>query len=448
MREKWGSRFGFIMATAGFSIGLGNIWRFPFVVGQNGGGAFLLVYVGFALLIGVPLLTAEISLGRKAQRTPITGMSRLTGKVTSPWNLIGWLGIGALVLIMSYYLMIIAWVIAYFVKMLSGELAGLTPEAAKETYSAFVAQPLPILAYTLLIIVFLAGVVGRGLHKGVENISSVAMPLLFLLLLALAARSLTFSGAGEGLAWYLKPDVSRLTPGAILAALGQAFYSIGIGMAVAFSFGSYLSRTQSDIPGDAALVVAADTLVAFIAGLVIFPALFAFGLEPDSGAGLLFQTVPALCNLMPFGQIFGGLFFFLMIIAGLTSAVAAFEVLSATLTDSLKMSRKLAVWVVALGLFLLSTPVILSQGPWAHLRVGDMDLFSLVDTISANYLLAVGALLLSLYTTFVWGFESFRKDTNTGSGRFRVLGFWKLPIRLLIPIAVLVILLAGLGVFT
>jgi NSS family neurotransmitter:Na+ symporter len=447
MREKWGSRFGFVMATTGFAVGLGNIWRFPYMVGQSGGGAFLLVYVAFALLIGIPLLTAEISLGRKAQLTPIAGMRRLTRKAASPWNLVGWLSVGAGVLIMSYYLMILAWVVAYFVKMARGELAGITPEIAQETYSSFIAKPLPVVAYTLFVVLLLAAMVGRGLRKGVERVSSFAMPLLLILIVALVLRSLTFPGAGEGLLWYLTPDFSRLTGEVVLAALGHAFLSIGIGMAVAFGFGSYLAPKASDVPGDAAIVVAADTFVAFLAGLMIFPALFAFGVEPNSGPGLVFMTLPTLCNLMPLGQVFGSLFFFLLTIAGLTSAVALFEILTASLTDSLGIARRKAVWIVALVLFLLSIPVILSQGPWARVRVRGMDIFALVDTVSTNYLLPVGALLLSLYTAFVWGFERFRQETNAGSGRFRVFAWWKLPIRLLIPAAVAVILLAGLGVF-
>ena len=445
-RDSWASRFGFVMATAGFAVGLGNIWRFPYLAGMNGGGAFLLVYVAIAVVIGIPLLTAEIGLGRRAQLSPLAGMVRLTGSRTSPWNAIGVLGVTAAVLIQCYYVMLIGWIAGYFVMIVSGRLAGASPESLAATFARFTSTPAPVVGYTLLVVLSMALVVARGLRGGLERLSSLAMPLLFVLLIALAVRSLTFPGALEGLRWYLAPDLSALSPGMVLAALGQAFYSIGIGMAAAFCFGSYLQSHSSDVPGNAALVVVFDTAVAFLAGLVIFPALFAFGLEPDAGPGLLFMTMTSLFAEMPAGRLFGAAFFLLLILAAMTSAAALHEALTVTVTDATGTRRRPTSWAVAAATFALSVPIILSQGPWSDLRVLGMDLFGLADTVSGNVLLPAGAFLLSLYTAFVWGFERFREETNAGAGAVRIGRFWKPFVVGLIPVAVAIVWLAGLGV--
>ncbi len=446
MREAWASRFGFIMATAGFAIGLGNIWRFPYLTGTNGGGAFLLMYVLFAILIGIPLMSAEISLGRKAQLTPVAGMISLTGSPTSPWNLIAWVGVGAAVLMQSYYVMLIGWILGYFRMIVSGQLTSMPPEQLAATYETFIGTPGPVIAYTLLVIVVLALIAGRGLRRGLERVGVYAMPVLFVLMVLLAIRSVTYPGAWAGLVWYLTPDFSAINSSSLLAAQGQAFYSIGIGMAASFGLGSYLHPDDSDVPGNAALVVACDTFIAFLAGLVIFPALFAFGLQPETGPGLLFVTMTNMFARMPGGSVFGGGFFFLLILAAVTSAAALFEVLTTSLTDLTKLRRSQATWLLA-GLFgLLSTLVILSLAPGSNLSVMGMDLFALFDTATGSYLLPLGGLMLSLYVAFVWGFDRFRDDTNTGAGRVRVTAAWKPLMLFLIPLAVAFVLLTGAGI--
>ncbi len=447
MRETWTGRVGFILATAGFSVGLGNIWRFPYLAGENGGGAFLLVYVAFAILIGIPLMTAEIALGRAAQLTPVAGMGRLTGSKTSPWNLIGWFGIVSAVLITSYYIMVIAWMTAYFVMLAGGGAdMGRTPDETRAAFDGFVSSPGPVLGYALAVTFLVALVVSRGVAKGIERYAKLLMPLLVLLLLALAVRAMTLPGAGAGLRWYLTPDFSALRPSSYLAALGQAFFSIGIGMAAAFGLGSYLDRQGSDVPGNAAMVVAFDTGVAVVAGLVLFPALFAFGMNPDQGAGLLFVTMTSLFQQMPGGAAFGAAFFFLMIIAGFTSQVAVFEILVASLADSLGMTRRSAVLVCAAGAILFGVPVILSQGPWADVHIFGMNFFDFADTVSSDYLLAAGGLLISLYVLSQWGWKRFRDEANRGAGRVRATAAWGFLLRFVIPVAVAIVLLGGFGV--
>ena len=447
MREQWSSRIGFILATAGFSIGLGNIWRFPYLAGENGGGAFLLVYVAFAVMIGIPLMTAEVGLGRKTQLTPIAGMARLTGSKTSPWNLVGWFGITAATLITAYYIMIIAWVTAYFVMLVrgGGEL-GQTPEETRAAFDAFIATPGPVFGYAFLVTLLVAYVVSRGVTKGIERYARFLMPLLVVLLVALAIRALTLPGAAAGVVWYLTPNFSALTGTSVLAALGQAFFSIGIGMAGGFVMGSYLNRHDTDVPGNTALVVAFDTGVAVVAGLVLFPALFAFGMDPDQGAGLLFITMTSLFQQMPGGMVFGAAFFFLMLVAGFTSQVAVFESLVATVVDSLGMTRKRAVVLCAAGGFLLCVPVILSQGPWSHIHIFGMSFFDFANTVSSDYLLGAGGLLLSLYVVSKWGWSRFREETNQGAGRVKVTAAWGPLIRFVIPVSVALVLLGSFGV--
>lgn len=446
-RESWGSRFGFIMATAGFAIGLGNIWRFPYMTGMNGGGAFLLVYLVVVAAIGLPLLMIEIGLGRKAQSSPVAGMATLLGSTRSPWMLIGWLGMAAAVIINAYYMMIIGWIVGYTVEAMRGDLHGLTADQLQAHFAAFTTTPGPVALYALLSIAALTLVVRRGLGAGVERLSRVAMPALFVILMALAIRALTLPGASAGLAWYLTPDFSVITAGTWMAALGQAFFSIGVGMAAGFAFGGYMAPRSSDVPGSVALVVVADTAVAVGAGLIIFPALFAFGLPPDSGPGLLFVTIPQVFSQMPGGGVFGTTFFVLLLLAGITSAVAIFEVVTASLVDSVGMPRPRAAVVTGAMWAVLSTIVILGEGPWSWIRPFGMTIFGLLDMVSTNILLPVGGLLLALYTVFVWTFDGFRRDVNEGAGALRVAGLLKPFVLVVIPVAVTLVLLTSLGVF-
>ncbi|MYG81451.1 MAG: sodium-dependent transporter [Gemmatimonadetes bacterium] len=445
MRERWGSRAGFVLTTAGFSVGLGNIWRFPYLTGENGGGAFLVVYVAIAVAIGIPLLTAELGMGRASRLTPIAGMARLTGSARSPWNLIGWIGTAAAVLITSYYVMLIAWLAAYFVMFVGTGGPGGSPSETRAAFEAFTGTPGPVIGYAALIVVLMALVVSRGVAKGIERYAKVLMPLLVLLLGALAVRAITLPGAGAGVVWYLTPDLSALTGSSVLAALGQAFFSIGIGMATAFGLGSYLDAEGSDVPGNAAMVVAFDTGVAVIAGFVLFPALFAFGMDPDQGAGLLFVTMTALFEQMPGGVMFGAAFFFLLLVAGFTSQVAVFEILVASAGDSLRMRRSRAVVLCAVGSFVICVPVILSQGPWSHVELLGMDLFDFVNRVSGDYMIAVAGLLISLFVVSRWGWSRFRDQVNRGAGRFQVSALWRPLVRFIIPVAVAIVLMGGFG---
>ncbi len=444
-RENWGSRFGFLMATAGFSIGLGTIWRFPYLLGQNGGGAFLAVYLVLAVFIGIPLFTAEISLGRKTQLTPIAGMRKLVGGRKSLWTLIGWLGVLAAFLIMSYYQLLMGWIVAYFVKTASGQFVGASTQQIQEAYTSFVSDPATVLQYTAFVVLIHGLIVTRGVQGGLEKANKWLLPLLWILLVLLAARSLTLPGAMAGVRWYLWPDPSKVTASAVLAALGQAFYSIGVGMAAAFVYGSYMDPADSDVPGGATLVVVALTITAVIAGLAIFPALFAFGLEPNGGPGLVFVTMTNLFARIPAGPLVGGIFFFLVFLAGLTSGIALLEALAASLMDSLGLSRQLTVWGSLALIFLAGIPSALAFGPWSGVRLFGRNIFELVDFVSGNILLSAGGLLIALYTAVVWGFDAFQRETNLGARRLRVFDSWRPFVRFVVPAAVVLVLLRGLG---
>ena len=280
-RESWGSIFGFIMTAAGFSIGLGNIWRFPYMTGTNGGGAFVLVYLIIILLIGIPLFTMEMSLGRKTQLNPIQGMRSVTKK-GSIWVAFGWLGVLSAFFILTYYIQIMGWILAYLIKMVTGSLSGLTAEGYSQAFENFVSNVGLVSLATIACSVIIGLISARGLEDGVEKACKIMMPSLFVMLIILAIRSLTLPGSIEGLKWYLSVDFSKINGEVVLAALGQSFFSIGIASGGAFIYGSYLQK-DSNIPGDGLMIIGFDTLAAFISGLVIFPAIFALGLSPDSG---------------------------------------------------------------------------------------------------------------------------------------------------------------------
>ena len=443
VRERWRSPLGFILATAGFSVGLGNIWRFPYLVGENGGGAFLLIYILLAVLIGIPLFTAEISMGRRAQATPVAGMRKLAGR--GPFRLIGWLGAGAAFLIMAYYQLIMGWIAAYFVRAFTGGYGAGSVSAATDSFAAFTARPGVVLAYTIPVMLLSGFIITRGLRRGIERAARLLMPVLLVFLVGLAIVSLRFDGAWEGVRWYLEPDFSAIGPETWLAALGQAFYSIGVGMMGAFVFGSYLHPRKSDIPGSAAKIVAFDTLAAILAGFVMFPALFAFGLEPDQGAGLLFVTMSGLFGRLPAGEVAAAFFFFSVFIAGLTSGLALLESLAASAMDSFGWHRQRSLWTVLAVILLAGVPIALGGGPWAAVQVGGRGLFELADYLSGNIFLTVGGLLISLYAATVWGFERFRAETNEGAGRVRVTAAWGPVMRFIVPIAVGLVVLAGVG---
>ena len=440
-RENWGSRFGFIMATAGFSIGLGNIWRFPYLVGTNGGGAFVLVYLIICLLIGVPLFTMEMAIGRKTQLNPVEGMRAVTKK-GSPWVSFGWLGVLSAFIILTYYIQIMGWIGAYVVKMISGQLAGLTSEGYVQVFADFTANPLIVGGFTLGCAIIVGIISSKGLENGIEKACKILMPALFGMLIILAIRSLTLDGAMEGLKWYLSVDFSKINASVILAALGQCFFSIGIASGGAFVYGSYLKK-DSNIPSDGLMVIGFDTLAALLAGVVIFPAIFALGLPTDSGASLLFITMSNLFDKLPLGTFFGAMFFILVFFAALSSAIGYLEPIVMTISEVGKIDRKKSVWIALVAIFIVGLPTIMAQGPWADVLIGGRNFFDFADYLSGNIMMPFGALVLSFYTLFIWKFKNFKQEANIGASGFIVFDWWKPLVTIVIPIALAIIFVTG-----
>lgn len=441
-RESWGSRFGFIMAAAGFSIGLGNMWRFPYLTGQYGGGAFLFVYIIICLLIGIPLFNMEMSLGRKTQLNPVEGMRKLTKK-GSPWVLLGWFGVLSAFVILTYYMQIMGWILGYLVKMLTGGLSGLTAEGYTEAYNAFTSNT-PLVAFATILCIIIVGIISsKGLENGIEKACKILMPTLFIMLIILAIRSLTLPGAIEGLKWYLKVDFSKINGNVLLTALGQAFFSIGIASGGAFIYGSYLSK-DSDIPTDSVIIIFFDTLAAFIAGLVMFPAIFALGLSPDSGPSLLFITMSNLFNQMPAGGFFGAMFFLLIFFAALSSALGYLEPIVMTFTELGKMDRKKSVWISLAIIFIVGFPTIMAHGSWSDILIGGRNFFDFADYLSGNIMMPLGALLTAFYTLLVWKFDKFQEETNVGAEKLKVYNWWAPLVKFVVPVALVIIFITGL----
>ncbi|WP_333684564.1 sodium-dependent transporter [Pontibaca methylaminivorans] len=443
IRERWGSQFGFIMSAAGLAIGLGNIWRFPYLVGSNGGGVFVLVYLIIVALICMPLLTMELSLGRKAGSNPVGGMRALTRK-GSPWVLFGWSSVLAAFLILTFYIQVMGWILIYLVKMPLGLLDGLDHAELMTSFETTVGNGWLIAGTTLICTVLVAAISIRGLERGIEKASKIFMPLLFAMLIILAIRSLTLPGSMTGLKWYLGVDFSALDGKVILAALGQGFFSMSIAAGGSFIFGSYL-RGKSNIPRDAAIIIALDTMVALLAGLVIFPAIFSIGLAPASGPSLLFVSMSGLFGQIPAGAVFGTMFFLLLFIAAITSAIGCLEPVVATCADLMGTSRARAVTFSLTAIFVAGIPNILAHGAWSQILIAGRNLFEFTDYLSGNILMTFGALMLALYTVLVWTFSRFRDETNVGAaGPIRVYNWWFPLLAFLLPTAILLILITGL----
>lgn len=443
-KETWGSRFGFIMSTMGFSIGLGSVWRFPYKVSVNGGGAFLFVYIIIAAIICVPLFMAELGLGRKTGLDPIRGMRKLTHP-GSPWTLIGWMGCLASFMIMSYYFMIMGWTLAYMFKPLLGQFNGVsTHEQALSIFTSFSGNPFEVLIYTAVTISITGFILVRGLRDGIERACSWMLPILFVLIVVLAIRSLTLPGATEGLMWYLTPDFSKITGATVLDAMGQSFFAVGIGVSTAFLYGSYL-RKDSNLPADTITVVGGVTLIAFLCGLIIFPALSAFNMPNASGPSLVYETMPLIFNQMPFGNVLATVFFLLCLLAGLTSAFGYVEAVSGTMAGVYGLSRKTSTWGVLFLLFLMNIPSAMSYGAWKDVHIFGRTFFDFFDYLSGSILMPVTALCIALFTVFVWKFENYMLENNVGAGSLvRVTPLWRPFVTFLIPGAVLIIFLAGI----
>ena len=447
-RDGFTSTFGVLVATLGSAVGLGNIWKFPSLTGTNGGAGFLLVYLLATLLVGLPVMIAETMLGRAARANAVTSFERLAPANQGWWKVIGWMGFAAALLIMSFYSEVAGWVYAYVFKAVSGSLTTTDPKVAGDIFGKLVSDPSASLIWQWVVLGITGSIIMMGVSKGIEAVTSKLMPVLFILLLVLCARSLTLPGATQGLAFLFDPDFSKISGAVMLTALGLAFFKLSIGMGTMLTYGSYF-RDNQNIPATATRVMLADLTVSLLAGIAIFPAVFAFGFAPEAGPSLVFMTIPAVFTSMPGGTLFMTLFFILTAIASVGAILSLLEVPVAILSERFGLGRKKASLATILAIALLGAPAALSSSLTAEIKLFGMNPFDLFDYLSSNILLPLGGILICVFVGWVYGLPQLEKQLSNGealNNRFLVRSVFFL-VRFLTPLLITAVLLHGLKVF-
>lgn len=447
-REKFSSRLGFILISAGCAIGLGNVWRFPYIVGKYGGAAFVLIYLLFLIILGLPIMIMEFSVGRASKASAALSFDRLEPKGTK-WH---WYKFGAMAgnyLLMMFYTTIGGWMVQYFFKMASGRFEGLDAEGVSGVFGEMLSQPVSMAVYMILVVVVCFLICGMGLQKGVEKITKVMMLLLLALMVILAIRSVTLPDASEGLKFYLYPDFGKVKEygvfETIFAAMGQSFFTLSLGIGAIAIFGSYIGKERS-LTGEAICVTTLDTFVALIAGLIIFPSCFAYGVDPGEGPSLIFITLPNVFNSMTGGRIWGTLFFLFMIFAAASTIIAVFENILAFAIDLTGCSRKKAVIINTIAIILLSMPCVLGFNVWSGFTPfgAGSNVLDLEDFIVSNNLLPLGSLVYLLFCTtrYGWGWKNFINEADSGKG-LKFPKWARIYVSYILPLIVLFIFVQG-----
>lgn len=444
-RGGFGSKFGLLMAAVGSAIGLGNIWRFPYITGKYGGGAFLFIYLIVVALIGIPLMISEFIIGREGRSDAIGSFRKLAPK--EYWYISGVLGVLAAFFILSYYSTIAGWSLEYVVKSVTNSFAGQSSESINNMFVEFVSHPIKPVIAQIVFMAITGAVVATGIEEGIEKVSKIMVPVLFLIIIILDIRALTLPGAMEGMKFLFKPDFSKIDSTVVLGALGHAFYTLSLGMGIIITYGSYIDEKEN--LGSSALQISImDTAIALMAGIAIFPAVFSYGVDPTSGPGLVFITLPNIFNQMPGGYIFSVLFFLLLALAALTSTISLMEVVVAFLVDSLKMARRKASLlafgsITSIGIF--ST---LSQGPLSDIKIFGNDILDFLDGITANYFLTTAALISVIFLGWFYSRDKVENQL-TSNGRYKIAytNLYYLMIKYVVPVAIIFIFLFELGMF-
>jgi neurotransmitter:Na+ symporter, NSS family len=442
-RDGFSSSLGVIAATLGSAVGLGNIWKFPYVTGANGGAAFILVYLVCVALVSLPIMISELIIGRKTKSNTIRAFKVLDPK--RPWYLTGVAGVVSSFLIMAFYTEVAGWVFAYIFKAASGAIASTKPEDTSLVFKSLVngiGEPLFWQAFVLL---FIGAIIMFGVTKGIERVTKVLMPILFLLLLIVDIKSLSLPGASQGLAFLFKPDFSKITVSVILAALGLAFFKLSVGMGTMVTYGSYFGK-QENLPMTAVKVALSDTLVSLMAGIAIFPAVFAFGFKPDAGPSLLFITIPTVFSSMPFGNVFMVLFFILVSIAATGAMLSLLEVPVACLVEELNLSRPKATLITILAIGLIGSTATLSSSLLADYKLFGLNLFDFYDFVTSNLLMPIGGILITLFIGWNWGFAKVKQEgSNEGALQNNtILKVYMFLTMFIAPAAIALVLLTGL----
>jgi NSS family neurotransmitter:Na+ symporter len=437
-RALWTSRLGFILAAAGSAVGLGNIWKFPYITGQNGGGAFVLVYLVCVAVVGLPIMMAELMLGRHTRRDAVGAFVHLEGK-RSPWLAAGWISVGAAFLILSYYSVVAGWTLDYVFRALAGSFSGQPAEAIEGMFGSLVGDGPRQILWHLVFILLCLGIVIGGVQMGIERWSKILMPILFALLALLFVNGMLSEGAWQGITFMFRPDFHRLTAGAVLEAMGHAFFTLSLGMAAMITYGSYLAKSE-DLLAASLRVVILDTLIALMAGLAIFSVVFSVGMEPAAGPGLVFKTIPVVFSKIPGGYFLAIVFFLLLAFAALTSAISLLEAQVAYLIDERGWKRERATAFLAGLAFVVGIPTALSYNSLAEWKlIGDRVFFDSADLLVSNYLLPISGLLIALYVGWFWSGREEKEELIAGGAGW-VFPTWHFLIRFVSPLAVAVVL--------
>ncbi len=442
-RGQFGSKIGAVLVAAGSSVGLGNIWRFPYVMGENGGAAFLLIYICCILLIGLPIMLGEFSVGRATGKNAVGAYRTLDRK----WSALGYCGMLASFFIMGFYFVVASWTAEYFMSSVSGELASYsTAEEYSQLFTNFINSPWKLIGYTLAFLLATHLIIYMGVNKGIERISKILMPVLFMILIALAIKSLTMPNSQEGLEFMFNPDFSKITPSVVIQALGQAFFSLSVASGCLITYASYFNK-KTNLRTTALQVTLLDTLVALLSGIIIFPACFSVGVTVGAGEGLVFVTLPGIFNQMPGGMIWSSAFFLLLVIAALTSTIAQHEVATSYLIDEWKMTRAKAATVTTILVGVLASVAALSLSVWSGYRLFDMRVFDILDGFTANFLIPLGG----FFTTIFIGWRMDRKMllnqlTNNGTLKMTMINSLIFLLKYICPIIMMIIFLDNIGV--
>ena len=443
---QWSSRLTFIMAATGAAVGLGNIWKFPYLTGVHGGSAFVLVYIICVAALGIPMMMAEVMLGRRGRQTPINTMRTLAeeSNASQGWQLIGWFGTLAGILILSYYSVIGGWTIGYIFHAATGDFSGLSGDGASSLFGDFVGSPLIQVGWHTAFMLITMFIVARGVQSGLEKAVTYLMPALLVLLFVLVGYAMTTGYFMKGLAFLFTPDFSHFSSTSMLTAMGQAFFSLSLGMGTIMVYGSYLPKDIS-IAGTSVAVALSDTMVALIAGMAIFPIVFANALTPGAGAGLIFETIPVAFGHMAGGTLFGTLFFILLLIAAWTSSISLVEPSVTMMIEKFNMTRRTAAFWIGLVTWLLGLGTAFSFNVWADVKVLGLTFFEHLDFLTSNLMLPIGGLCMAIFAGWVMSKSMSREELNTNSEAGYAL--WHALIRFIAPIAVSIVLLHAVGLF-
>ena len=446
-RENFQSRLGFILVSAGCAIGIGNVWRFPYVAGQNGGGVFVLFYLIFLLCMGVPVLTMELAVGRAGKKSAVQAYKALE-KDGQKWHIHGWFCMLGCYLLMMYYTTVSGWMTSYFYKFATGSFeSGMTSEQVGGVFNELQSNPLEMVIWMAIITVLGFLVCSRGIQKGIEKVSKVMMIALLILILVLAGNSLFLSGAGEGLSFYLIPDLDKVNEiglgNVISSAMNQAFFTLSLGIAAMEIFGSYMSKDHT-LPSESIKICALDTFVAIMAGLIIFPACFSYGVQPDQGPALIFVTLPNVFVNMAGGRIWGTLFFLFMTFACFSTIIAVFENIISFWIDMFGISRKKSVLINTIIILIASLPCVFGFNIWSGFQIFGQNVLGMEDFLVSNILLPVGSLVYLLFcvTKFGWGFDNYLDECNTGKG-IKFSKALKPYFKYVLPVLVLILIVQG-----